>query len=281
MGILKAELDKVRRLGWTYLAILGMNAFSGAMFIIFLILYLKSTALDDAARVSLEMERQAGTLLYFVFVTETWVFSFLGFFFFGILIGELVGREFESGSVGLLFMSPFTRLAVFGAKLVSVLFVYFISLALNLSILSATVWILSRVHSVFLRLLDPALLFKLLGAQVLIDISWIALMFLLSTMSHGVASTMAYTIFVYFSLLFVDTIIWLGAQFQFIGPWLVKAGAFTFTNSCRVLDSHHVTKYFTRQIPEFPLAFNLLGLNLAYTFAFLLLAAYAFSKREI
>jgi ABC-type transport system involved in multi-copper enzyme maturation permease subunit len=281
MGILKAELDKVRRLGWTYLAILGMNAFSGAMFLIFLILYLKSSALDDVAKASVEMERQALTLLYFVFVTETWVFSFLGVFLFGILIGELVGREFDSGAVGLLFMSPFTRLSTFVAKLISVLLVYFISLGLNLSILMATVFILSRVHSVFLRIIDPMVIFKLLGAQVLIDISWIGLMFLVSTMSRGVASTLAYTIFIYFFLLFVDAVIWLGAQFQFIGPWLVKAGAFTFTNSCRVLDSQHVGKYFTRAISDFPLAFNLLGLNVAYTFVFLLLAAYAFSKREI
>ncbi len=281
MGILKAELDKVRRLGWTYLAILGMNAFSAAMFLIFLILYLKSTALDQAAQVSLQMERQAGTLLYFVFVTETWVFSFLGFFFMGILIGELVGREFDNGSVGLLFMSPYSRLSVFAAKVTSVLFVYLFSLTLSFCIQASTVLLLSRVHSVFLRIIEPMTLVKLFAANILIDLSWIALMFMLSTLSRGVASTLAYTLFVYFSLLLLDTIIWLGGQFEFLGPWLVKAGAFTFTNSCRVLDAKQVASYFSRSTLDFPLAFNLLGLNVGYTVLFVLLAALAFSRREI
>ena len=281
MNLLRVELKKLLHLGWSYLAVLGMNAFSAAMLFIFVILHLKSTALSDAAKVTMQMKQQAGGLLYFVFVTEAWVFSFLGFFLLGILIGELLGREFESGSLSLLFLSPYTRFQIFGAKFLAVLIVYFLALGLNLCIQGATVFLFSRVHSVFFEIIEVGVLVKLLASQVLIDLSWIALMFLLSSLSRGVASTLAYTLSLYFFFLLWDSIVWLGEQFEFLSPMLVKIGAFSFTNSCRIIDTGALRQYFSNQRGDFPLAMNLMGLNLFYTLIFLLLAAWAFSRREI
>lgn len=280
-GVLRAELRKLSSMSWSWLAVVGMNAFSAAMFLLFVLVWLRSTALDDAARASVDMARQAGGILSFVFLTETWAFSVLGVFFLGLLVGELVGRELAEGSAALTVLSPASRTQILLAKLAAVLVVYAMALALSLSLQGATVLILSRVHPIFLSVIDVGVLARILAAHVLIDLSWVALLFLFSTLSSGSASTLAYTMGFWVASLTADAAVFLGTHFSFLGPWTAAAGRYTFTATCRVLETGQLRRYLFETDAPFPLSLELLGVNFLYALLFFGLALTVFRRRDI
>ena len=281
MGLIRAELTKLYRLRWTYAVILGMNALSIVVFGLFILLYIKSTAIDDAAQLTQDMAQQAAPILYFIYGLQSWMFSFLSFFFVAIFTGLILGREFDNGSVELFVFSPYTRIQVFLAKFCSVILVYFVALLFNLLLQGTTMLILTTSQPVFSTLVKSSVLIKILAAGVVTDLSWIAFVFFVGMLSSSVASTVIYSLMGYFGFITVDIIFALGKQYEFLSKWQLKFAEYTFTASSNIFDAQQLPAYVFGQLTELPLSFDLLGVNILYGACFLGLAALCFKYREI
>lgn len=281
MGLIKAELSKLYRLGWTYAVILGMNSLSIIVFGLFILLYIKSTAIDDAAQLTQDMAQQAAPMLYFIYGLQGWVFSFLSFFFIAIYTGLVLGREFDNGSVELFVLSPYTRMQIFMAKFCSVILIYFTALLCNLLLQGTTAFILTAAQPVFGNLVELSVLLKILAASVVTDLSWIAFIFFVGMLSRGVATTVIYSLLGYFGFITADIVFALGDHYHFLKDWQLKMADYTFTASSNVLDTQQLPAYVFGQIDKLPLSFDLLGVNILYGLCFLGLAALCFKYREI
>lgn len=281
MGLIKAELTKLYRLGWTYAIILGMNAFSIVIFGLFILLFIKSTAIDDAAQLTEDMAQQAAPMLYFMYGLQNWVFSFLSFFFIAIYTGLILGREFENGSIELFVLSPYTRIQVFIVKFSSVIFIYFMALLVNLLLQGTTMLILTTSQPVFGTLVKGGVLLKILAAGVVTDMSWIAFVFFVGMLSSSAAGTVIYSLMGYFGFVLADIVFALGKHYEFLEKWQLRLGEYTFTQSSNIFDAHQLPAYVFGQINELPLSFDLLGVNILYGLCFFGLAALCFKYREV
>lgn len=281
MGLIKAELSKLYRLGWTYAVIFGMNSLSIVVFGLFILLYIKSTAIDDAAQLTQDMAHQAAPMLYFIYGLQGWMFSFLSFFFIAIFIGMILGREFDNGSIEFFVLSPYRRMQIFMTKFSSVLLVYFVALFCNLLLQGITVLILTASQPVFGTLVEPSVLLKILAASVATDLSWMAFVFFVGMLSNGVATTVLYSLLGYLGFRTADAVFFLGDQYHFLTDWQLKLAEYTFTASSNVLDTKQLPAYIFGQIDKLPLSFDLLGVNILYGLCFLGLAALCFKYREV
>jgi len=281
MGLIKAEFAKIYRAGWTYAVIIGMNSFSIVLFGIFMLLFLKSTAIDDAARLSSDYAMQAMPFVYFIYMLESGVFSFLSFFLMAIYIGLIIGREFENGSIELFILSPYRRVQIFLAKIFSIFIVYFAALLVNVIIRGIVVMIINSVHPSFSEFLQSDVLLQIFAVTVLTDLSWIAFVMLIGMLSNGVATTVIYSLIGYFSLVVVDIVFVLGKHYEFLTKWQLKFADYTFTASGNVLIIEELPKYVFGQISELPVSFELLSVNLLYGLLFFLLAGICFNYREV
>jgi ABC-type transport system involved in multi-copper enzyme maturation permease subunit len=281
MGLIRAELSKLYRLRWTYAVILGMNAFTIVAFALFILLFIKSSAIGDATKLTKEMAQQAAPMLYAVYGFQKWVFSFLSFFFIAIFTGLILGREFEDGSIEFFILSPYTRFQIFLAKFCSTVLVYFIALLLNLLLQGITVLILTTAEPVFSSLVKLSVLIKIFSAGVVIDLSWIAFVFFVGMLSSGVATTVIYSLIGYFGFVTADIVFSMGEHYEFFHGWQLKLAKYTFTASSNVFDASKLPSYIFGQINELPLSFDLLGVNILYGICFLSLAALCFRYREV
>jgi ABC-type transport system involved in multi-copper enzyme maturation permease subunit len=199
-----------------------------------------------------------------------------------MLAGEFIAKEFANGSIKLAFTSPINRLSIFFGKFLSLVAYYFLLLFSYLFFFFLIVLLLkygfrAEIGNYFYE----GEYLRILLAYVVIDMSYLALAFLLATISDFVESTIFYNL---------ATIMFL-QLFSLSLTILVKSGALTdqfskylhkynYIQTTGVLSFEKMEMYISGKFDKFPVSYEYLFNNFLYTCLFLVVAAWLFQKRD-
>ena len=281
MALIKAELNRIFRMGWTYAVIIGMNAFSIIAFLIFLFLMAKTPAIEDAGAKASELKSYAGNIIYLIYMTGSGVFSFSSFFLMSLFVGITVGREFDEGSIEFFILSPYTRTRIFLVRLMGIFLTYFIARLFNTGIQLSAAWILAKSQPVFAPLINYSVLGKILAANIVADLAWIGFIVFLGMFSSGAATTVVYSLAGYFFFVVADIIVVVNEQYHFLSDWQAYLGKYTFTASCHFFIMEKIPQFLLGLTSTLPVSFDLLSVTAGYGFVFIALACVAFHYREV
>ncbi len=281
--ILRYELYKMQRLKKVYFCAFAINFLPLMILFVLSVLFVKGIIYRDFGVMQNMFVKEFGSGVMGVLIVLLSFFSWSSWFFQTIIAGELISKEFENKSIKLMLLMPFKRLTIYLGKLLSTIVFFVINLAIYLCLCALIGVALDRVFGfkVF-ALIDYQLLVKICNAYFVINFSYIALVFLVSIFARSAESTMAFTIFATFALKLIDNVILLFGKLDII-PYHIadKMVNYSYLKSCEVIKYEKLIKMAeTGDYANMPLAFDMLGINILYSLAFLYIGYQVFKRKE-
>ena len=282
IAVLRAELYKMLKLKKVYAALLTVALPPLFLLLTLGVIYVK------------EMFYGSGLLLKFVSGAST-TKALLGLFFFGlkafswiawiylmILVGETVAKEFSSGTMKTLLVQPVKRLSVFAGKFLSILLAYAALLTVYLGLfLLAALFLRAGFYADLAPFFPLETAGKILGAWLVIDLTWLALAVLVAGLATTIETTIYYNILVVMTLSLLDVTLNALRKAGALDDWLTRLILDRgFIRTTGVLDLETMHEYITRPDAPFPARFDQLFANALWGILFLALGALVFLRRE-
>lgn len=283
IDLVRYEIFKLFRLKKAYFCVLAINFLPLLILFVFTAVYFKGLIYGYVGFTQQMFEKEFGMGVMGAIVFLLSFFSWSSWFFQTIIAGELISKEFENKSIKLMLLMPFTRFTIYMGKLLTTLVFYVFNLALYLGLTALLGVALHRVFGLnVFALVDYAVLFKICNAYFVINISYIALVFLVSIFARSAESTMAFTIFATFALKALDSVILLFGRLDIIPLELSQfLNKYAYLKTCEVIDSGRLMKLIeTATYDQLPISFDMLGVNMLYTLLFLFIGFQIFRRKE-
>lgn len=284
MKFIKAELYKLSKLKKTYLALVGMNLMPIIILLISLYMVLfKHDLMKGSMGMSMMYSEKAKQLVTLIFFFEIFSISIASLLFMSLIIGELISKEFSSGTIKLLLTQPVKRSWLYIYKFASILLFYFLSVLTGYLIMALNGAIFYFVDKGFLGLLNYPAMLKVGLTFILLDISLIAYVSLVASFSPSIEVTISLSIVVYCMMRIFDGILMTGNKIQAFGEFAVKYAPYTYTNSAAAINPSNyeqIKDFIAGTSTAFPINTDLLFLNGGYTLLFFLAGMILFLKRE-
>ncbi len=281
--ILRYELYKMRRLKKVYFCSFAINFLPLMLLFVLTVLFFKGMIYRDFGVMQQMFVKEFGSGIMGTLVVLLSFFSWASWFFQTIIAGELISKEFENKSIKLMLLMPFKRLTIYMGKLLSTLVFFVMNLFFYLALCALIGVALDRVFGfkVF-ALIDYPLLLQLCSAYFVINFSYISLVFLVSIFARSAESTMAFTIFATFALKLIDNVILLFGKLDII-PFYIADNLvnYSYLKSCEVIKYEKLIKMVEDgSYQNMPISFDMLGVNILYSLAFLVIGYQIFKRKE-
>lgn len=281
IAVLRAELYKMMKLKKVYAALLTVALPPLFALGVLLVVYARGMFYGSGILLDFNKGFTQKTLLGgFFFALKS--FSWIAWIYLMILAGETVAKEFAAGTMKTLLVQPVKRLAVFAGKFLSLLVSYAALLSLYLGLFAACAALMKVGFRADLASHFPlGVAGKIFGAWLVIDLTWLALAFLVAGLATTVETTIYYNILVVMTLSLLDvalnTLRKLGALQDEASRFILEHG---FIRTTGVLDLETMQAYITGERAEFPAKFDHLFANALWGLLFLALGALVFLRRE-
>jgi len=284
MRFIKAELFKLRKLKKTYFALIAINMLP--ITFLFITLYLAIFKIGQLRQlISLTKIVKDKGVMSFYFI-ETYSMSLAALIFVPIIIGELVAKEFSSGTIRLFLTQPVKRHVLYFYKFCAVLGFYLICILCGYFIIFLNGCVLYFVDKSIMSLLNYEALFKVSGLFIIFDISIISFVFLISSFVPTIETTISVSIFLYILMKLIDFLLSMAQSlnekfgFKVVSPLISKLAPYTYTNTTSAVNLKKLFAYLSGVTSTFPVETGYIFLNLLYTILFFLIGMWIFSKRE-
>lgn len=275
------ELKKIYRLRKAWAAALAVNLVPLFLLFILVVLWVKGLFSSTGMLLDFQQEMTRKSLLGAIFVALK-TFSWIAWVFVMLLAGESIAREFHEGTIKLLFTAPLSRLSLFAGKFLAVVSFYLGLLASYLTFFGlAGLFLQYGFRARLGEYIDFPGVGKILVAYLAIDLSYIALAFVLAALSSYVESTVFYNIITVLFLFLLDVSM----------NVLIKSGALTdgfshmvhklnYMRTTGVLALEEMQNYITKDGQPFPVTYENLAANALWTCFFLIAAFWLFKRRD-
>ncbi len=282
MNFIKAELYKLSKLKKSYLAIIGMNLIP--IIVLLITLYLitfKSEILKGSMGMGMMYSEKAKKAISLTFFAEIYSISLASLLFMSMIIGEMISKEFSSGTIKLLLTQPVKRCWLFFYKFSSLIIFYLISISIGYMIMLLNGLILYTVDHGFIKIVNFSSMWKIALTFIVLDISYIAFVSLIASFSPSIEITISLSIMVYIMMKIADAVLYAGNKVSAFGELAKKIAPYTYTNSTTVVNSYDKIKgYIEGLISTFPVNTDLLMMNGMYSLIFFLIGMVLFLRRE-
>lgn len=281
IAVLRAELYKMLKLKKVYAALLTVALPPLFALLVLAVVYVKGLLYGSG--ILLEFNRgftEKSLLGLFFFALKS--FSWIAWIYLMILAGETVAKEFATGTMKTLLVQPVKRLSVFAGKFLSILAAYGALLSVYLGLFAVCAALLKTGFRADLAAHFPlAVAGKIFGAWLVIDLTWLALAFLVAGLATTVETTIYYNILVVMTLSLLDVALNVLRKVHALddaaSKFILEHG---FIRSTGVLDLDTMQQYITQPDAPFPARFDHLFANALWGGLFLALGALVFLRRE-
>jgi len=282
ISIIRAEFYKLRKLKKFYAAFITVNLAPAFMLLVLAIIYVKGLfyGVGFIAEFKKEITNKA---IVGIFYSSLYYFSWLAWVYVMMLVGEIVSKEFSDGTMKMMFTRPITRLSIFTGKFLSVLLFYIGMITSYMISLGVVVLSLKAVIGIRYEQfnLEPMIFIKIFFAFVVIDISYISLVFMVGMLASSVGTTFSYSIYVSMFLMFLDGSLSFLKKINALDNFFTNLILdYSFIGTTWLLSPDKMEKFVMGKEKAFPISFDKLASNFTYTIIFFIIAAILFSRRE-
>ncbi len=280
--ILRYELYKMRRLKKVYFCTFAINFMPLIILFVLGALFFKGIIYRDFGAMQQMFVKEIGGGIMGTLVFLLSFFSWSSWFFQTIIAGELISKEFENKSIKLMLLMPFKRITIYLGKFSATIVFFIMNLFIYLFLCAIIGFALDKIFGfkVFL-LIDYTLLLRICCAYFVINFSYIAFVFLISIFARSAESTMAFTIFATFALTLIDNVISLFGRLDIIPNYIAgRIVYYSYLKSCEVIKYEKLIKMLESSNYDMPVSFEMLGVNIIYSIAFLAIGYFVFNRKE-
>lgn len=283
---LVTELEKLFRQKRTWMTLALLNVVSLGLLLTVLLLPVV-TGIDPEVRDAMQQavfSRPGWVRSALSWLAVLWAntFSMASTLFLALLAGTMVAGEFEDDSIQMYMVAPVSRVSVWMGKVLAAYGVYLLAWGLGLCLMAATTLRACALQPGLAELVPREGLLQVLGAYALVDLATLSFFLLVSTWVRGGTSATLTGLGLYLLSMVGDFFLWLFREFDALPEMLAQAMDYSFTRTSRVLSLGEVSAFLRNPLREggFPVELDLLGANLAWMLAFLVLGTWCFARRE-